>query len=82
VLIGNRNFPGTFDKCKVKYLAGSLLHANVVPESVGEIEGGLHIHMPVNHVRSYLEGIVNLDSLLPDEVLVQYLKEVLEESSS
>jgi len=34
--------------------------------------------MPVHGVRSYLETVVNLNSLLPDEVLVKSLLEVLE----
>jgi len=82
VLIGNSNFPSTIDKRKVKYLLGSHLHAKVVPENIGELEDGVLIDMPVNGVRSYLESIINLESLLPDEVLVQYLKDLLEESKA
>lgn len=78
VILGNKEGDNEFHKYRVKYKIGDILHCNKdVPNEDSSNNRGAIIDMPKSDISSYLQEIIDLNTLHEDADLINFLEQAM-----
>ena len=77
VILGNSHIASRYDKDKIKYRKGDILHENSIPLVCESLHNGMIIDLPVENIEEYVNEFLRWLPLKRVEVLIDLLQTYL-----